>query len=614
MVADTSTKGNRRWEDRFRVASIQWCQVAALNPERGLVCTDKDGVMQLYAWETDSGALRQLTDLPAGVVDGMLSADGEHVYYLRDEGGNEIGHFVRVPFGGGSAEDVTPDLPQYTPVQINQSSSGNVIGAQVAEPDGHKLYLWTINSKPHQIYKCQLPALGLSISCGGEFAVIATMLGGESLDTQLLAFDSISGELIAELWDGKGASNGLGKFSPVTNDYRMLSSTTKSGYVRPIIWNPNTGQRWEFHVDGLSGDVFPWAWTKDASSVLLSQTHQAGQQLYLYHLETDNLTNLQHSEGVFGDERGSAIFTDEDEILVTWQDSIHPSRLVALDKDTGQEKRTVLKAGDTPIGCPWKPIDFVSENGDIIFGWLAVPEGNGPFPTILHVHGGPTTVMTNRYSAESQTWVDHGFAFCTINYHGSTTFGKAFEKSIEGQLGELEVQDMAAASQWLIRRKIAQVDAVFLTGNSYGGYLTLQALGKRPELWAGGMAGVAIADWVMLYGEQNDLLREVQKALFGGTPEKMAEVYEESSPITHAEKVQAPILVIQGRNDTRCPAHQMQVYEEKLNVLDKQIEVHWFDAGHWNHDQKQQIEHQSLKLRFAQCVLEKSSIDQTVFK
>ena len=78
--------------------------------------------------------------------------------------------------------------------------------------------------------------------------------------------------------------------------------------------------------------------------------------------------------------------------------------------------------------------------------------------------------------------MDHGFAFLTINYHGSTTFGKAFEKSILGQLGELEVQDMAAAYRWLVESRIAQPDAIFLTGKSYGGYLTLLGLGRRPEL------------------------------------------------------------------------------------------------------------------------------------
>ena len=130
---------------------------------------------------------------------------------------------------------------------------------------------------------------------------------------------------------------------------------------------------------------------------------------------------------------------------------------------------------------PWESIFFTSENGATIHGWLAVPEGKGPFPTVFHAHGGPTTVMTRQYSPESRPGSIMALPISPINYHGSTTFGKEFEKSILCQLGELEVQDMAAGYQWLVENKVAQPDAVFLTGESYGGYLALLAVGKRPN-------------------------------------------------------------------------------------------------------------------------------------
>ena len=74
------------------------------------------------------------------------------------------------------------------------------------------------------------------------------------------------------------------------------------------------------------------------------------------------------------------------------------------------------------------------------------------------------------------------------------SFGKEWEQSIYGRLGDLEVQDMAGAHSYLVQRGVAKSDQILLTGGSYGGYLTLQGLGVRPELWAGGMGVVAIAD------------------------------------------------------------------------------------------------------------------------
>jgi dipeptidyl aminopeptidase/acylaminoacyl peptidase len=117
------------------------------------------------------------------------------------------------------------------------------------------------------------------------------------------------------------------------------------------------------------------------------------------------------------------------------------------------------------------------------------------------------------------------------------------------------------------------------------------------------MAGIAIADWALMYEDQAETLRGYQRALFGGTPEEKPEEHRLSSPITYAEAVRAPVLVIQGSNDTRCPARQMIKYEEKMRSLGKDIHIHWFEAGHGSLSIEQSIEHQELMLRFAYRVL-----------
>jgi dipeptidyl aminopeptidase/acylaminoacyl peptidase len=192
-----------------------------------------------------------------------------------------------------------------------------------------------------------------------------------------------------------------------------------------------------------------------------------------------------------------------------------------------------------------------------------------------------------------------------VNYSGSTTFGREFKEKIWGRPGHWEVEDMAAGRQWLVDQGIADPDRVFVTGWSYGGYLTLQALGKRPELWAGGMAGVAFADYIAAYEDENEQLKAYDAALMGGTPDEKREQYIESSPITYAERVRAPVLVIQGRNDSRCPDRQLELYEAKMRSLGKDIQVHWFDAGHLGSlaNVELGIEHMQLMLDFAQRVL-----------
>jgi dipeptidyl aminopeptidase/acylaminoacyl peptidase len=596
---DLSPEAN--WRQRFRATDILWAATAKLNPQRGLVCTNKDGIYQLYAWDVGTGELRQATDQPAGVMLGMISSDGNHIYFLKDEGGNEIGHFVRVPFSGGEAEDISPDLPPYSTFLIQQNRMGDLTGFMANTQDGFKAYVKGDGAAPRLLYQSESISFGPIFSCDGKISVVESSERTKSLDMSLLALNTETGQQINELWAEDANIQGP-IFSPIAGDPRLVCSSSASGFERPLIWNADTGERIPLQLDGIPGAIEPHAWSDDAEQILLCQIYQAQFQLYRYEVRTHTLVKLDHPVGTLGWWTGG-YFAPNGEIWVIWEDFAHPPRLIALDAETGTLKREILKAGDAPEGTSSRSVTLTSENGDVIQGWLAVPEGEGPFPTILETHGGPTSVRSPRFSPRGQSWLDHGFAFFTLNYHGSITFGKAFEKSIWGNLGDLEVQDMAAAYKWLVENGIAQLDAILLTGESYGGYLTLQALGRRPELWAGGMAEIAIADWKTMYEDEAESLRGYQRALFGGAPDDVPEATRKSSPITYAENVRAPILVIQGENDTRTPARQLRGYEEKLKSLGKQIEVHWFNAGHGSRAQEQQIEHQELMLNFAYRVL-----------
>ncbi len=598
-----NTHTDASWKQWFRASSIAWSKVAAGNPQRGLVCTNKDGIYQLYGWEVETAKLTRLTDQPAGVVSGLISADGRYVYYHRDERGNEIGHYVRVPFEGGEAEDVSPELTPYASFFIDQSHSGKVTGFLTAGASGFEIYVMAADESPRRIAHFRQLTFGPVLSYDGEIAVVDTSEYSGTLDTTLVAIDTSSGAEIARLSDGDAVKHNFGSFSPLPGDFRILATTNRSGYDRPLIWNPRTGERHDLKIDDIQGEVSAWAWSPDASQILLGQLYQAEYQLYLYDVTEQKASRLDHPAGVLGGYNGNSFFMPSGEIFLTWQDSLTPSRLIALDATTGHQTRAVLVVGEAPAGRKWRSVHFRSENGVEIQGWLVTPEGDGPFPTILETHGGPTAVMSEYYSPNSQTWVEHGFAYFTINYHGSTTFGKDFERSIWGRLGQLEVEDMAGAYHWLVENGIAQPDAVLVTGWSYGGYLTLQSLGTRPDLWAGGMAGIAIADWTVMYEDQAETLRGYQRALFGGTPQEKPDAHRASSPITYAEQIKAPILVVQGSNDTRCPARQMRGYEERLKALGKPIHIHWFDAGHGSRAQEQSIEHQELLLRFAYQVL-----------
>lgn len=592
------------WKQRFRAPAIAGSARAAQNPSRGLVSSNKDGVFQLYAWDTLTDCLTQLTRDPAGVPHGSISADGERVYYLRDKGGDEIGHYVSLPFAGGAAQDMTPDLPAYASHGIGESQAGNALGFMAVDEAGFHVYVYTCDDMRLPIFSLTKSAMssGPYLSYDAEIAVVASTEKTGVAEYALEAYDVASGALIGELWDGAGSGISAGGFSPVAGDLRFAGSSSAGGFHRPFIWNPKTGERQDLHSDLFDGDVKVWHWSLDGGRLLLHQVYQALHTLFVCDIAEGRVRKLDAPDGVYFPGSG---FVENDRLQVHLTDSTAPARLVELDANSGHVLRQVIDLGvDVPAGIPWRSVSFRSSGGAEIQAWLATPPGAGPFPTIVHTHGGPTAVQTNTWKPDAQAWLDHGFAFFSLNYRGSTTFGYEFQHAIDGNLGDLEVDDIAAGVDWLLQKGIARPGALLKTGGSYGGYLTLQSLGRRPELFAGGMAIVAIADWTLMYEDQAGTLRGYQRSMFGGTPDEKPEAHRAASPITYAADIDAPILVLQGANDTRCPARQMQVYEQRLKKLGKSIEVYWFDAGHGSLDTDEQIKHQELMLEFAYQTLD----------
>src|SRR5687767_1707604 len=120
------------WKERFRSPRVVLAALAYGSDSRAMVVGNYSGLYQIYALDIDSGQMTQLTDNPKGKVFGAISADGRYVFYLADESGNEIGHFVRLPFEGGEAEDITPEMPPYSSFYITTSLNGKFIGITTA--------------------------------------------------------------------------------------------------------------------------------------------------------------------------------------------------------------------------------------------------------------------------------------------------------------------------------------------------------------------------------------------------------------------------------------------------------------------------------------------------
>jgi len=225
-------------------------------------------------------------------------------------------------------------------------------------------------------------------------------------------------------------------------------------------------------------------------------------------------------------------------------------------------------------------VTIPSTDGSECQGWLLQPQGDGPWPTILSAHGGPTSVVGPGFSAIGQAWVDHGYAFLSVNYRGSTTFGDAYREALTGRVGEADVADMVAAHRWLVESGTARPDLVILNGWSWGGYLTLQTMATHPGRWAAGIAGAPVADWILATEDQLAGLDAYDRALFGTDLAEDRESRVRASPRTHVARFDAPVLITTPREDSRTPVRQIEAFVADMQAAGKEIRLDVVSGGH----------------------------------
>lgn len=551
------------WRERFRVPAVIYAELARDDPDRGVVITDLDEKYQAYAWDRAAGTVDQVTASETGVITAAISPKGDFIYTLVDDDpGTEIGHIHRFPFQGGESEDVTPDLGGYTAYYLEATERGVVALAGL----GGKQVLLVVEGEESRTIELPTLPIGLVVADSEDRAAVTLVTPGRGQVPRLRVIDLASGDILSERAETEaGAMHG---------DIVAVAEV-RGDWLRPGLWD---GSRFTTLEVEIPGDVAPVDWSNDGGVILLSQSHRAKTALYLYHLASAEVTPLASPPGATYP-RSSASLVDRDTALSIWSDANNPWRVFELTTD---EWRVVLQLEEqhTFPGPQWEEFIFPSTGGVEIQGWLLRPEGEGPWPTLLYTHGGPTSVAGPTFNAIAGAWLDNGFAVASINYRGSTTFGESFREALTANIGGPDIDDVVAARHWLVDNGIADPDRIVKNGYSYGGFLTLQSLGTHPDLWAAGVAGAPIADWALNYEDSNDILRAYDHSLFGAPPEELPDIYRKASPRTYAADFKAPVMISQPEKDSRTPLRQVEVFVDEMQALGKDVRFEILKGGH----------------------------------
>jgi dipeptidyl aminopeptidase/acylaminoacyl peptidase len=210
-------------------------------------------------------------------------------------------------------------------------------------------------------------------------------------------------------------------------------------------------------------------------------------------------------------------------------------------------------------------VHYPSKDGKwTLSAWLYVPYNmpkNGQNAAIVYVHGGPASQTVNAFNRFVQHIANQGYMVIAPNYRGSTGYGKEFQQANLFDMGGGDLQDVLGAADWLKQTGFVDPKKLILMGGSYGGYLTMMGVTKAPEVWAAGVPIVPFVNWFTEIENEDPVLQQSDLATMGD-PKTNKALFEERSPIFFVDKIKAPLLLLAGGNDPRCPK------EETLQVVE----------------------------------------------
>ncbi|WP_232687566.1 S9 family peptidase [Halobacterium zhouii] len=253
-----------------------------------------------------------------------------------------------------------------------------------------------------------------------------------------------------------------------------------------------------------------------------------------------------------------------------------------VDVETGESERwTRASTAGIPRETFRSPelVHFESFDGLDVPGFLTMPDGDGPHPVVVDIHGGPEVQRRPFFMALRQYFTDNGYAVFEPNVRGSAGYGTEY-LNLDNVRNRMDsVKDLRAGVEWLTANRPIDPERVVAYGGSYGGFMVLAALTEYPDLWAAGVDIVGIANFVTFLENTGDWRRERREAEYGSLADDR-EFLESISPVNNAEKIRAPLLVLHGANDPRVPVDEA---EQIASIASEHVPVEktiFEDEGH----------------------------------
>jgi len=560
--------------------------VAELTPdgERVLFVSNISGQFNLWSAELDGGWPEQLTTFVDNSVRGVAVREDGTILFYADRDGDEFHQLYRIPAEGGWPEQLT-DLPQVqhelSPASWAPDGKSFAFSGNRRTPTDGEVYIWGEGeAEPRYLFGEGMYTFAVSFSPDGSKLLAVEFRS--NTDISIWVVDVASGDAVeatphegdAKFLPGPWRADGSG-FYLLTDEGREFSGLafhTLATNTREWIETP------EHDIDELAGSangrVLAWMENVDGWGKVHVRDLERGADLPEPKLPPGTASML-----------GSALSLSRDgsRLALVWDQPSRPAEVFVVDTATGDGLPvTEMRAAGLSALELREPelIRYESFDGRQIPSWLYRPDGGGPSPFAVLIHGGPEAQERPVYRPYVQYLLSRGIGVLATNVRGSTGYGKTYQKLIHHDWGGGDLEDWRHAAEWLKAQPFVDGDRLAVLGGSYGGFATLTCVTRLPEYWRAAVDIVGPANLVtFVRAVPPQWLRFM--AEWVGDPDTEEEFLRERSPITYVDQVQAALLVLQGAKDPRVVKSESDQMVERLRELGREVEYVVFeDEGH----------------------------------
>lgn len=559
--------------------------------------SNETGRMNLWSRPVSGGPAKQLSQSQQRQQFRAVTPDGKWIIFQSDEGGREINDLYALPSAGGESVNLTAsdDVNEAMPIVSFDSKLMAYSSRRKSEPSDNIAVMELATRKVRYLTEEK--------TSGVQWLAAAFSGDGRTLLANRYDYSLTFGE-VYKIDIATGTATRLSPegvyahASDISSDgrYVAMSIETEDGSRKAAVVEVATGRRtfvaasdWEQRTADLS---------PDGRALLVVSNVDGREELMIYDLISRDTKRLPVPVGV--NSAGFYILTlpqfspDGRDILFSHSSGSEPLEYWVHNLATGKAKPvTKLANMDTRYLPKTQLVRYRSSDGLVISAFLWMPynlERNAKAPAVLFPHGGPTSQMYDQFDRKPAALASRGYLVLAPNFRGSSGYGKDFLEANRNDLGGGDLEDLVAGAKFLVETGYVDAEKIGVNGGSYGGYLTIMALAKTPEVWAAGVEEFGIVNWNTMWEHGAPQNRRYQTGLIGD-PVQNKDVYARVSPTTYLHQLRAPLLVLQGDNDPRVPRIEAQQLVDFIKKNGRVGEGRFYpDEGHGYSKRENQID------------------------